>query len=1026
MIVDDAPILIEEIAQPIDQEAFLSQEYEMPGNKSSRFAIFPPHFYFGLEDKRNALNYIAHAKDGIEFKIQIGFEIKDGNASILVICNSLNEILDQSKIYKLSSTIFCKKNKKQKDVKLEAKEVIIKIPLTQKQKDVQFCLMNEISIEVAPKYISRDEVGFTGIINNAATCYMNSVFQILFNLGIFQRLVYSIESEQHNQFPCTLQSLFYNLKHSKIAISTQEIIKSFKWDVDQQAIQQDVQEFIMELLKALGTKAPQIENEINHLFQGILENHIKNQYFDNKNQEQFMDISLNITNSLRESLDMFVEYEPLDAYIHEEFGKQEAIKFHKFKKLPPIILINLKRYQFDGQGFTKIHDSFQYDNVINFKDYLIDEEDKYYELYAVLVHRGEAINHGHYYCYIKPFFQSQQWFKFDDKFVTRATQKEVFQNNFGGQYQLPEYNEDLGEVIVENKNNPETAYMLVYLDRNNPDLQSQPDKFPEWILQQEQKINDLQFEQKNYVSTYLFSINHLNLNQKQQIKSGIIFHRQASNQSIDFNAVEEFFDQYTTPLLVPKTITIQQIIDQLCEKININKSNAHLLIYRITQLKPNLESVVLMQPQKQLTFYLANKCYQMGLMLISINPEDQQLINNYLGLDKIKLEQTQQNCKNIKEQKVNENKLIIFIKTVNNLVVSFKQVLLLDKEENMEHFIMNQYNQELKVNILYQNDGMQIKQSSKFKNTEYYQVYLDYEFKFQAKIFEIENMKEVLIRVVNENQCISQLFNKNDTAQQLLEYLAQLEDCHPDNIQIKYKDRKGNYQVLQQQIIIDDIIQYDNSIAYKQTVVPVGAMKEQISFQVDNQTYIIQKSMSFGEFMEQENLKETVPLLTSKKDQKAAWVLLDQNAKISKTISKYNLKFVKPLILGNEVYVICFLQSVEIILLCNPLIVQIQKSCTATELINYIIENLNQNPITYKTQQIQINQDGIYSTEEQKTQKFDLQLRIKINNQEISQDIAVQIGSLFSEEKQLTLVMTFLTIRDTKNDKLRQKGVQIL
>lgn len=34
-----------------------------------------------------------------------------------------------------------------------------------------------------------------------------------------------------------------------------------------------------------------------------------------------MDISLNITKSLRESLDLFIENEPLDAYIHEEFGK---------------------------------------------------------------------------------------------------------------------------------------------------------------------------------------------------------------------------------------------------------------------------------------------------------------------------------------------------------------------------------------------------------------------------------------------------------------------------------------------------------------------------------------------------------------------------------------------------------------------------------------------------------------------------------------------------------------------------------
>lgn len=41
---------------------------------------------------------------------------------------------------------------------------------------------------------------------------------------------------------------------------------------------------------------------------------------------------------------MFTEHEILEAYTHDEFGKQEAVKYHKFKKLPPILLINLKRY----------------------------------------------------------------------------------------------------------------------------------------------------------------------------------------------------------------------------------------------------------------------------------------------------------------------------------------------------------------------------------------------------------------------------------------------------------------------------------------------------------------------------------------------------------------------------------------------------------------------------------------------------------------------------------------------------------
>ena len=44
-----------------------------------------------------------------------------------------------------------------------------------------------------------------------------------------------------------------------------------------------------------------------------------------------------------------------------------------------------------------------------------------YNLFAVLVHRGEVINHGHYYCFVKPFAKSDQWYKFDDKSVSKAT-----------------------------------------------------------------------------------------------------------------------------------------------------------------------------------------------------------------------------------------------------------------------------------------------------------------------------------------------------------------------------------------------------------------------------------------------------------------------------------------------------------------------------------------------------------------------------------------------------------------------------
>ncbi|CAD8197044.1 unnamed protein product [Paramecium octaurelia] len=1017
-------------SQNVVQEVTISQEFEMPINKTKRFVLIPPLSQIKFEDEKNRLQYSCHAKDGSEFDVQIEFENKADNACIFVSCKPVSHQLDRSKIYKLSSSIQSKKTKKQKDIKIDQKDNLLKLQLTQKVKEQQLCLQNEILIELASKYNSRDEVGFTGIINNSATCYMNSVFQILFHLGIFEKLVYSIKSDQFNQFPCTLQALFYNLRHSQIAISTQEIIKSFKWDKDQQALQQDVQEFIMELLKAMCIKVPEIEKDINQLFQGELENHIKNEKFDNSNSEQFMDISLNITNSLNESLELFVQSEQLDAYTHDVYGKQEAIKFHRFKKLPPILLINLKRYQFDGQGFTKIHDYFQYDDEINFKQYLINQVDEIYQLYAVLVHRGEAINHGHYYCYIRPTQSTQEWFKFDDKIVTRATKQEVFQNNFGGQYTQADYDGDLDEIITKKKNNPETAYMLVYIKANQPDILVSPKVFPEWILKQQQLYNDTQYEQRHFIQTNIFTINHLNQNQCQQMKTGIIFHKSALNQSIDQNVIEEFFDQYTTPLLIPKIITIQQIIDQLSEKINVDKKHLHLLMYKISHLKPNLESVIQMQPQKSLSFYLANKIYLFGLMLLSTNFEDQILINNYFGVDKIKLDLIPQiGGKNSKENKsVVDSKVLVIIKTYSNKLIEFDQILLLDKGQQILDTINREYTNNNQIKIYYQNDNLEFRQQNPtFKNTEYVQVYLDFQNELETDIEQINNLREVIIKVFNESQCTSQLFNKNDSTCALLDFLAQLEDCKQENIQIKYKDKKGNIQTLQQQMKIEELIQFDNNISYKQTIVPIGALKEQMSFQVDNQTYIILKSMSFAEFMEQEQLSPTthVPLLISKKDKKQAQVQLDLTQKISRYTYKHEIKFIKPIILGTDIYLICFLQSVDIVLLCNPIVCQVSQNNTIAEMVNRIIEVVSQAPIQYKSQLIQITEDCIYSSEDNKTRRLEQQIRVRINNQEIQQDTQMGIGSLMPELKQLTLVMTFLTIRDTKVDKLRQKGVQI-
>jgi len=52
------------------------------------------------------------------------------------------------------------------------------------------------SITVGPDYNSKKELGFIGLKNHGATCYMNGLLQSLFHMGEFRNIVYSIIATQ--------------------------------------------------------------------------------------------------------------------------------------------------------------------------------------------------------------------------------------------------------------------------------------------------------------------------------------------------------------------------------------------------------------------------------------------------------------------------------------------------------------------------------------------------------------------------------------------------------------------------------------------------------------------------------------------------------------------------------------------------------------------------------------------------------------------------------------------------------------
>lgn len=126
----------------------------------------------------------------------------------------------------------------------------------------------------------------------------------------------------------------------------------------------------MELLRTIEMKG----GSGGELFEGELESHIEgmSMKFDKCSREKFMDISVDISgcDTLIDSLRQFVHKDELvgeNAYDHDEYGKQDAYKYHVFSRLPAVLILNLKRYSYNVNkgGFDKVNDKFVYENQLD-------------------------------------------------------------------------------------------------------------------------------------------------------------------------------------------------------------------------------------------------------------------------------------------------------------------------------------------------------------------------------------------------------------------------------------------------------------------------------------------------------------------------------------------------------------------------------------------------------------------------------------------------------------------------------------
>ncbi|KAL2268587.1 hypothetical protein VTJ83DRAFT_3433 [Remersonia thermophila] len=335
-------------------------------------------------------------------------------------------------------------------------------------------------------YDSKKETGYVGLKNQGATCYLNSLLQSLYFTNAFRKAIYQIPTQHDENMTnsaYTLQRLFYQLQTSNTAVGTAELTKSFGWETRHIFEQQDVQELSRKLMERMEEKmkGTELEKVLPEMFSGKIKTYISciNVPYESSRIEDFWDVQLNVSGNenLLDSFQDYIQVEKLDGdnqyFAGDEYKLQDANKGVIFQSFPDVLHLQLKRFEYDIQrdAMMKINDRYEFPEEFDASPYLDKDADRSepweYQLHGVLVHSGD-LNAGHYYAFLKPNKEGW-WYKYDDDKVTKATKREVLEENFGGPYKLAN-----GQVrpLAGKKGplmRPNSAYMLVYIRKSRLD-----------------------------------------------------------------------------------------------------------------------------------------------------------------------------------------------------------------------------------------------------------------------------------------------------------------------------------------------------------------------------------------------------------------------------------------------------------------------------------------------------------------------------------------------------------------------------
>uniref|UniRef100_A0A674N3I9 Ubiquitin carboxyl-terminal hydrolase 8 n=1 Tax=Takifugu rubripes TaxID=31033 RepID=A0A674N3I9_TAKRU len=320
----------------------------------------------------------------------------------------------------------------------------------------------------------------TGLRNLGNTCYMNSVLQCLCNAPAlteyFNNNYYMDDINRSNilghkgdvaeEFGVIMKALWSGLykcispRDFKITIG--KINEQFSGYE-----QQDSQELLLFLMDGLHEDLNKADNrkrykeeENDHLddqtaadvawrkhkllnesiivalFQGQFKSTVQCLTCHRKSRtfETFMYLSLPLAStskcSLQDCLRLFSKEEKLTdnnkVFCRHCKAHRDSTKKLEIWKVPPILLVHLKRFSYEGRWKQKLQTSVDFPlDSLDLAQYVIGPKQslKRYSLYAVSNHYG-GLDGGHYTAYCKSALK-QRWFKFDDHEVSDISTSSV-------------------------------------------------------------------------------------------------------------------------------------------------------------------------------------------------------------------------------------------------------------------------------------------------------------------------------------------------------------------------------------------------------------------------------------------------------------------------------------------------------------------------------------------------------------------------------------------------------------------------